>query len=127
MRKRKQGKEKAEDSSELRDSSPAKAEEVRLAPVSKTIGSSSHKHEKSRKKRNGFIFFLGGLFGIVVAGFFAERSDLIDFPEFGDLSMDSLIDVLPAGFLRDAKDLAVCIFTCFERSWFGEFVLICLG
>jgi phospholipid:diacylglycerol acyltransferase len=86
---------------------PEKAEEDRLAPVSKSK-SSGHREHKTRKRRNGFIFFLGGLFGIVVAGFFAGRSDLIDFPELGDLSMDSLMDVLPAGFLKDARDLAVC-------------------
>jgi phospholipid:diacylglycerol acyltransferase len=89
-----------------RESTPEKAEEVRLAPVSKIIDSKKHKHG-TRKRRGGLIFFLGGLFGIVVAGFFAKQSDLIEFPEFGDLSMDSLMDVLPAGFVRDARDLAV--------------------
>lgn len=92
-----------------REDSPAKAEEVRLAPVSRII---TEKHHKTRKRRNGFIFFLGGLFGIVVAGFFAGRSDLIEFPELRDLSMDSLLDVLPAGFVRDAKDLAVSESDC---------------
>jgi phospholipid:diacylglycerol acyltransferase len=92
------------------DSTPLKAEEVRLTPTSKiTPDSSPHPHKhKTRKRRNGFIFFLGGLFGILVAGFFAGQSDLVDFPDFGDLSMDSLMDVLPAGFIRDARDLAVC-------------------
>ncbi|TVY24528.1 Phospholipid:diacylglycerol acyltransferase [Lachnellula hyalina] len=84
------------------EDSPAKAEQVRLAPESKIIDS---QHPKSLKRRNGLIFFLGGLFGIVVAGFFAGQSDLIDFPELGDLSMDSLMDVLPASFVRDARDL----------------------
>jgi hypothetical protein len=87
-----------------REASPAKAEEVRLAPVSKII---TDKHHKTRKRRNGFIFFLGGLFGIVAAGFFAGRNDLIEFPELSELSMDSLIDILPAGFVSDARDLAV--------------------
>ncbi|PVH87849.1 LACT-domain-containing protein [Cadophora sp. DSE1049] len=94
------------------DDSPAKAEEVRLAPVSKIIHDDSehpHKNKQQKtksKRRTGLIFVLGGLFGILVAGFFAGRSDLIDFPELGDLSMDSLMDVLPAGFVRDARDLA---------------------
>ena len=57
-----------------RGSSPAKAEEVRLAPVSKII---TDQHHKTRKRRNGFIFFLGGLFGIVAAGFFGGKCDLI--------------------------------------------------
>ena len=43
----------------------------------------------------------------MVAGFFTERNDLFPFPELGDLSMESLIDVLPASFVRDASDLAV--------------------
>jgi len=87
-----------------RPDTPEAAEEVRLAPVSKIM---TNKHHKPGKRRNGFIFFLGGLFGIVAAGFFAQKSDLIEFPELADLSMDSLMDVLPAGFVRDARDLAV--------------------
>jgi len=92
-----------------RENSPAKAEEVRLAPVSKIA-----QNGKTRKRRNGLIFFLGGLFGILVAGFFAGKSDLIDFPELSELSMDSLLDVLPAGFVSDARDLAVCAWFSWE-------------
>lgn len=62
---------------------------------------------KTRKRRNTFIFLLGSLFGIVAAGFFASTNDLIDFPELGDLSVDSLLDVLPAGLVRDYRDLLV--------------------
>jgi phospholipid:diacylglycerol acyltransferase len=98
-----------------REPSPAKAEEVRLAPISKIKTPedekklhAQHKKKEHRKRGNGFIFGLGGLFGIVVAGFFAGKSDLIDFPEFSDLSVDSIMDVLPAGFVREARDLAVC-------------------
>jgi hypothetical protein len=79
-----------------------------------------NKHHKSRKRRNGFVFFLGGLFGIMAAGFFANKSDLIEFPEFAELSMDSIMDVLPAGFVRDAKDLAVSFREMGERyGWMG--------
>lgn len=53
------------------------------------------------------VFGLGGLFGILLAGFFAGRNDFIEFPEFGGVSMDSLMDVLPAGFMREARDLSV--------------------
>ncbi len=69
------------------------------------------------KRRTGFIFFLGGLFGIIIAGFFAQKNDLIDLAGFGDLTemaglgdlgLDRLMDVLPAGFLQDAKELKVC-------------------
>lgn len=89
--------------------SPDKAEEVRLAPISKIISDANldPANKKTRKRRNGLIFILGGLFGLLVAGFFAGRSDLIDFPQYGELSMDSLMDILPAGFISDARDLAV--------------------
>lgn len=90
---------------ESRESTPKKVEEVQLAPVSKIM--TDKNKPKSRKRRSGLIFFLGGLFGIVAAGFFAQKNDLIDLPEFGDLSMDSVFDVLPAGLIKDAKDLSV--------------------
>ncbi|KAL1881365.1 hypothetical protein VTK73DRAFT_4372 [Phialemonium thermophilum] len=64
-----------------------------------------HHKPKTRKRRNTAIFLLGSLFGIIAAGFFAKSNDLIEFPEIGDLSMDSLFDVLPAGLVRDLRDL----------------------
>jgi phospholipid:diacylglycerol acyltransferase len=97
-----------------REPSPIRAEEVKLAPVSKIKTPSDekkikaqHKDKKHKKRRNGLVFGLGGLFGIVVAGFFAGKSDLINIPEFSDLSMDAFMDVLPAGFVKEARDLAV--------------------
>ncbi|KHO01083.1 Lecithin:cholesterol/phospholipid:diacylglycerol acyltransferase [Metarhizium album ARSEF 1941] len=59
----------------------------------------------TRKRRNTFIFFLGGICGLLAAGFFAKTNDLIDFPELGELSMDSFFDVLPAGLIKDMRDL----------------------
>ena len=109
--------------SSSREETPEKAEEVALAPVSKIVGSRFHKPE-SRKRRTGFIFTLGGLFGIVLAGFFANRSDLIDFPEFGELSMDSIMDVLPSSFIQDAKDLAVRSCLCIMRLAGADVALV---
>ena len=83
---------------------PVQAEEVRLAPVSKIMTSPTKKDRTKRK--TGLIFFLGGIVGIVAAGFFAQNSEMIEFPEFKDLSLDSLMDVLPNGFMKDARDLA---------------------
>ncbi|EJP69287.1 hypothetical protein NHJ13051_009166 [Beauveria bassiana] len=61
---------------------------------------------KTRKRRNTFIFLLGGLCGLVAAGFFASSNDLIEFPELlGDLSMATFVDILPAGLISDVKDL----------------------
>lgn len=87
---------------------PDNSEELALVPVS-SISKLKDKHgnAKGRKRRNGFIFFLGGLFGIVVAGFFAQQNDLIGLPELGDLNLESFMDVFPAGFLQDARELKV--------------------
>ncbi|TFB06864.1 Phospholipid:diacylglycerol acyltransferase [Trichoderma ghanense] len=60
---------------------------------------------KARKRRNTFIFLLGGLCGLIAAGFFAKTSDLIDLPELTEINMDSLLDVIPAGLVRDMRDL----------------------
>jgi phospholipid:diacylglycerol acyltransferase len=62
---------------------------------------------RTRKRRNMFIFLLGSLSGIVAAGFFASTNDLIDFPEFSELSLDTVLDALPAGMVRDYRDLVV--------------------
>lgn len=119
LRQRIFGKSPSEKEEKEQDDSREKAEEVRLVPISKIktdASSHSHKHEKT-KRRNGFIFFLGGLFGILAAGFFAQRNELIEFPELGDLRMDSFIDVLPAGFVKDARDLAV---SAYFVIWVGR-------
>ena len=75
----------------------------------------SHGATKTRKRRNTFIFLLGSLFGIIAAGLFAKNNDLIYFPELGGLSMDSLLDVLPAGLVKDMTDLVVCCFSWLVR------------
>lgn len=82
-------------------------EEVCLVPVSQLQAVSP----KGRKRRHGFMFALGGLFGIILAAFFADRSDMIhlsSLPDLSDINLESLAGVLPAGLLKDAKDLSVC-------------------
>lgn len=93
------------ESSTPRDGSPDKSE--------KHVQVVQHLKPKTRKRRNTAIFLLGSLFGIIAAGFFATSNDLIDFPELGELSMDSLFDVLPAGLVKDMRDLVVSN----TRSW----------
>jgi phospholipid:diacylglycerol acyltransferase len=90
--------------SDSREGTTDKAEDVRLMPISK-IKSSKYK-SNGGKRRNGLVFFLGGLVGIIAAGLFARSNDLIEFPELG--YMDSFLDVLPANFVQDARDLIVC-------------------
>lgn len=64
-----------------------------------------HHTQRTRKRRLSLIFILGGICGLLVAGFFAKSNDLIAFPELGELSVDSILDALPAGFLKDVRDL----------------------
>lgn len=80
-------------------------EEVRLVPVSKLKALA----RKKSKRRNGLIFGLGGLFGVIVAAFFANQNDVISLEGLMDLNLDSLLDVIPAGIIRDAKELTVCL------------------
>ncbi|ROW01772.1 hypothetical protein VPNG_07820 [Cytospora leucostoma] len=66
-----------------------------------------HHQHTARKRRTGAIFLLGSLFGLIAAGFFAKTNDLIDFPGIGELSMGTLLDALPAGLVKDVRDLVV--------------------
>ncbi len=68
-----------------------------------------HHRPKTRKRKTTAIFLLGSLCGIIAAGFFAKSNDLIDFPEIGELSMDSIFDVLPAGLVKDMRELIVSL------------------
>lgn len=61
------------------------------------------------KRRNGFIFALGGLFGIFIALFFANQQEVINLDGLMDLNIDTLIDVIPQGIVRDAKEFSVCL------------------
>ena len=86
-----------------REVTPEKGEEVRLVSVAKLKKLTA----KKSKRRNGFIFGLGGLFGLVVAAFYANQQDVINLEGLLDLNLDSLLDVIPAGIIKDAKDITV--------------------
>ena len=90
-----------------REATPADGEEVRLVPLSKLRRLTTRKRSK---RRNGIIFGLGGLFGIIVAAFFANQSDVINLEGLLDINLESLLDVIPAGIVRDAKELTVGFF-----------------
>ncbi|KAF2670994.1 Phospholipid:diacylglycerol acyltransferase [Microthyrium microscopicum] len=59
---------------------------------------------KGNKRRFAWVFILGGLFGLLVAAYFANNSDLIDIASFADLSLEPLLDVLPSAFLKEARE-----------------------
>ena len=91
-----------------REGSPAGSHDYRVVPADKldTLSSSSKKGNGS-KRRNFWIFGLGGLFGILLAGFFASSNEFMDLASFTDMNLDSILDVLPAGLINDARDLQV--------------------
>ena len=67
---------------------------------------SRSKHGKGIKKR--YIFGLGGIFGLLLAGFFAaNEADVFDLSQLQHMNLDSIIDVLPAGLIKDAHELQV--------------------
>lgn len=96
-------------------------EDLALVPVKSITKLTKQKLHKPKgvKRRFGFIFFLGGLFGLVIAGVFAQKNDLIDLGSLAEMSgvgelsglgLDSVegwLNVLPEGFLSDARELKV--------------------
>jgi phospholipid:diacylglycerol acyltransferase len=79
-------------------------EEVRVVHVSKLERSTTRKRSK---RRTGFIFGLGGLVGIFVALFFANKQEVINLDGLIDFNLEGLVDVIPAGIVKDAKDITV--------------------
>jgi phospholipid:diacylglycerol acyltransferase len=66
------------------------------------------KKVKGTKRRIAWIFALGGLFGLLLAGVLANNNDWVDIASsFTDLNLDQLLDVLPAGFINEAKQFQV--------------------
>ncbi|MCJ1356365.1 MAG: hypothetical protein MMC33_006360 [Icmadophila ericetorum] len=85
-----------------RESTPEKNEETLVVSASKL---KRLKLPRQSKRRNGLIFGLGGLFGILVAAYFANRQDVINFEGLLDMNLDSILDVIPAGIIREARDI----------------------
>lgn len=67
--------------------------------------------QKGRKRRNAWIFGLGGLFGLFMAGFFASRDgaldNLVELAGLQDMNLDNLYDVLPRGLIKDVQSMQV--------------------
>ena len=105
-----------------RDSSPAPSRpgdqvtDYKIVPADR-LEKTSSKH-RGRKRRNAWVFGLGGLFGVLAAGFFASPTGsmdrLVDMAGWNDLNLDSILDVLPAGLIKDVQQLQVC-------TYIGEF------
>lgn len=89
-----------------RDPSPVRAvggEPVQLVPTSHL----KKLNKQTRKRRQWLLFALGGLFGIIIAAFFAQQHDVLNLEGFLDINLESILDAIPAGVVKDAKDIAV--------------------
>ena len=62
---------------------------------------------RKRKRQYGFIFGLGGLFGLLAAAFLASNNDAIHFEGLLDLNLDTLLDVVPSSVIKDAREITV--------------------
>lgn len=108
LRRRVLGRSGDSSSEASRDPSPAKGEAVTLIPAKQLKKLQS----KKSKRRQWLIFGLGGMFGLVVAAFFANHHDVINLEGLVDFNLDSLLDVIPAGIIKDAKDITVYKLPC---------------
>ena len=97
-----------------RTPSPSKREPV-LVPVHQLEKLKS----KAKKRRSWVLFSLGGLFGVIIAAFFAQQQDVIKLEGLVDFNLDSLFDVIPAGIVRDAKEITVSLSVCSSLSFLG--------
>jgi len=102
--------------SSSRDNSPAparpgdKTTDYKIVPADQAAKISKQKHS-GRKRRNAWIFGLGGLVGVLAAVVFASPSGsldhLADMAGWNDMNFDSILDVLPAGLIKDVQQLQV--------------------
>jgi phospholipid:diacylglycerol acyltransferase len=77
---------------------------VQLVSVSKLKGLTD---KKRSKRRGGLIFGLGGLVGVLIALIFANNQEVISLDGLIDFNLESFFDVIPAGIVKDAKDITV--------------------
>lgn len=92
------------------DPVPVPAE--KLEKINKTL----KKPKGSSKRSFAWIFGLGGLFGVFVAAFFAKENDMIDMAWLESMNLDSVMDVLPAGLMQDARAFQVGRYCFFSRQ-----------
>jgi phospholipid:diacylglycerol acyltransferase len=70
------------------------------------------KKGKRGKRKNAWVFGLGGIFGLILAAFFAGNNDYIDLPSLEGMNLESIMEALPANFVRSAQQLQVRYDTC---------------
>lgn len=96
---------------ERRDSTEGKGEDLKVISAKKLETLQKKLNRPGRKRRNAWVFGLGGLFGIFLAGFFASSNGgldkLVDLAGLSDLKLDSILDVLPMGLIKDIQAMQV--------------------
>lgn len=105
MLRRRTGKDKVPPSNNVRGGSKAEEEQLRAE-----FGDASVKQlviKPRSKRRNGFIFMLGGFFGIFIALFFANQHEVIRLDSLMDLNLESLMEAIPQGIMSDVKEFSV--------------------
>lgn len=60
--------------------------------------------KKTKKRSLGLTFFIGGIAGLLLAGFAAKNQDSMQF--ISELRLDALVDVIPAGILKEATEIS---------------------
>lgn len=61
---------------------------------------------KRKKRYTWLVFTIGGIAGLLLAGAAAKNQDMISMELLRDLSLDSIIDVIPVGILKEANDIS---------------------
>jgi phospholipid:diacylglycerol acyltransferase len=89
------------------DPDPDRPSNLRVITAEKLHTLKTAKKGKNSKRKNAWIFGLGGLVGVVAAAFFAGSSDMIDLSSLEGMNLESLFEALPASFLKDAQMLQV--------------------
>ena len=64
-----------------------------------------HTERKPSKRRSTGLVLLGILIGFLATGWFANQQGVINLENLLDVNLESLIDVIPAGVLKDAREL----------------------
>lgn len=62
------------------------------------------KVKRTKKRSYTLVFIIGGIAGLLIAIFFANNQDIV----IGDFQLGALVDVIPAGILKEATDISVC-------------------
>ena len=88
---------------------PESGEDLLVVPAKKLKSlQKGGKLGKGARNRHLWVFGLGGLFGLAIAALFAGNNDMLDLASFTDMNLDSILDALPVGLVKDARDLQVC-------------------